>query len=92
MPDTQTTEYSATQLVYNRKFKLSHAISIFVFGTLPLVRRVNGVIGVNRVTWESRVNRVNWETEVIGGEWSECYEYDDWEKWDTFGDWGELVE
>ena len=42
MPDTQTTEYSATQLVYNRKFKLSHAISIFVFGTLPFVRRVNG--------------------------------------------------
>ena len=66
MPDTQTTEYSATQLVYNRKFKLSHATSIFVFGTLPLVRRVNGVIGVNRVTWESGVNRVNWETEVIG--------------------------
>ena len=70
MPDTQTTEYSATQLVYNRKFKLSHfnsiQISIFVFGTLPLVRRVNGVIGVNRVTWESGVNRVNWETEVIG--------------------------
>ena len=45
MPDTQTTEYLATQLVYNRKFKLSHAISIFVFGTLPLVRRVNGVMG-----------------------------------------------
>ena len=66
MPDTQTTEYLATQLVYNRKFKLSHAISIFAFGTLPLVRRVNGVIGVNRVTWESGVNRVNWETEVIG--------------------------
>ena len=42
MPDTQTTEYSATQLVYNGKFRLSHAISIFVFGTLPFVRRVNG--------------------------------------------------
>ena len=66
MPDTQTTEYRATQLVYNIKFKLSHAISMFVFGTLPLVRRVNGVIWVNRVTWENGVNRVNWETEVIG--------------------------
>ena len=66
MPDTQTTEYRATQLVYNIKFKVSHAISMFVFGTLPLVRRVNGVIWVNRVTWENGVNRVNWETEVIG--------------------------
>ena len=66
MPDTQTIEYSATQFVYNRKFKLSHTISIFVFGTLLLVRRVNGVIWVNRVTWENGVNRVNWETEVIG--------------------------
>ena len=65
MPDTQKTEYRATQLVYNIKFKLSHAISIF-FGTLLLVRRVNGVIWVNRVTWENGVNRVNWETEVIG--------------------------
>ena len=26
MPDRQTTEYSATQLVYSIKFKLSHAI------------------------------------------------------------------
>ena len=42
MPDTQTTEYRATQLVYNIKFKLSHAISMFVFGLLPLVRRVMG--------------------------------------------------
>ena len=66
MPDTQKTEYRATQLVYNIKFRLSHAISIFVFGTLLLVRRVNGVIWVNRVTWENGVNRVNWETEVIG--------------------------
>ena len=63
MPDTQTTEYRATQLVYNIKFRLSHAISIFVFGTLLLVRRVNGVIWVNGVTWE---NRLNWKTEVIG--------------------------
>ena len=29
MPDIQTTEYSATQLVYSIKFKLSHAILNF---------------------------------------------------------------
>ena len=28
MPDTQTTEYRATQLVYSIKFKLSHATII----------------------------------------------------------------
>ena len=39
---------------------------MFVFGTLPLVKRVNGVIWVTRVTWENGVKRVNWETEVIG--------------------------
>ena len=28
IPDIQTTEYRATQLVYSIKFKLSHAISL----------------------------------------------------------------
>ena len=36
MPHTQTTEYSATQLVYSIKFKLSHAIYEVIIKDPPL--------------------------------------------------------
>ena len=47
MPDRQTTEYSATQLAYSIKFKLSHAISSFLPGyekllTIPVPRSPEG--------------------------------------------------